>query len=181
MLDKGAKIDSELFKKSPLHIACLDGNIEIAKLLIDKGADVNFLSYPYKSSPLHDACKNSHTELVNFLLENGANIDSYDDINHYSPICYAIRNGHTEIVKLILDKIETYDLKNLKKIDDEIIIPNLEYATKSNQHQMLTLLEESHKKLLNKSTQQKSDQEKPSTNPQGPRRQGTESSVCRIS
>lgn len=45
LIDQGADLESrDLAKNTPLHIACMVGDLEIAKLLIEKGADVNAIN-----------------------------------------------------------------------------------------------------------------------------------------
>jgi ankyrin repeat protein len=56
----------------PLCVVGHTGNLKIAKLLIDSGADVN----AWKEKPLFVAATNGHTELVNLLLASGANPDA---------------------------------------------------------------------------------------------------------
>jgi len=64
---------------TPLQAACRKGNFEIVKLLIDKGADVNYVvSGMDTRSPLMLAAYNksdSKLEIIKLLVENGANID----------------------------------------------------------------------------------------------------------
>ena len=56
---------------SPLITAALLGKTEIAILLIDAGADVNFQNYD-GSTALHTASFFCHISIVEYLLENGA-------------------------------------------------------------------------------------------------------------
>jgi len=52
-----------------LIYACKNGNPEIIKLLIDRGADVNYLD---TVTPLEQACLQGDEKVVKLLLENGA-------------------------------------------------------------------------------------------------------------
>jgi len=60
---------------TPLHIASHYGNQNIANLLIQKGADVNY-SAKHNISPLHVAAKWGKTNMVSLLLEKGGNIEA---------------------------------------------------------------------------------------------------------
>ena len=58
-----------------LHKAASKGYIEIVKLLIKHGADVNGRSY-LENSPLHISAMYGRPEVAIFLLENGANVNA---------------------------------------------------------------------------------------------------------
>jgi ankyrin repeat protein len=51
-----------------LHYAAYDGNIEVVKLLIKKGAYVNATDYD-GYTPLHKAAFKGHIEIVKLLIE----------------------------------------------------------------------------------------------------------------
>lgn len=57
----------------PLHEACLHGHLEVAKILIGRGAQIDQPSKIEQDTPLLDAVDNGHTEVVRYLLELGAN------------------------------------------------------------------------------------------------------------
>ena len=59
---------------TPLHSACLHGNMEMVKLLIQDGANVN-LKMNAGSTCLLIACQANNIEMVRLLLENRANPD----------------------------------------------------------------------------------------------------------
>lgn len=57
-----------------LHVACYRGNLEIVKLLIEKGADVNIVAED-GSTPLIQAGKGDETgEIVRLLIDKGADV-----------------------------------------------------------------------------------------------------------
>jgi len=86
-----------------LHRAAEKGSVEIVKILLEKGVDVNLLDIKAKASPLHYAALNSHIEVVKLLIENGADVHTKikDD---YPPLYWAAENDHLEIVKLLIEK-----------------------------------------------------------------------------
>jgi outer membrane protein assembly factor BamB len=80
-----------------LSFAADKGYVEIAKLLIEKGADVNVTDTFYKSTPLAWATFNNHPEMVILLLEKGAN-DAGEALGA------AISNKDAAMVKVFLEK-----------------------------------------------------------------------------
>lgn len=70
-LDKGAAIN-EIDGVTALYIACEGGNVELAKLLINRGADIN-LPVSWQRTPLYPANKGGYADIVKLLLDNGAN------------------------------------------------------------------------------------------------------------
>jgi ankyrin repeat protein len=70
---KGAPIDERNENdETPLMIASIKGYMEIAKLLIDKGADVNKPGW----TPLHYAASKGNVQMIRLLLEENAYIDA---------------------------------------------------------------------------------------------------------
>ncbi|AIL66023.1 Ankyrin repeat protein [Rickettsiales bacterium Ac37b] len=57
--------------------AARDGRLEISKLLIKNGADVNAIS-SYQETPLMWAVKNGYLEVLKFFIEKGADITILD-------------------------------------------------------------------------------------------------------
>ncbi len=53
---------------TPLHQACISGNVSAARLLIENGADMNAVDY-HGRTPLHHAIRNEHLAVVQLLKE----------------------------------------------------------------------------------------------------------------
>ena len=90
------------YTSTPLHYASLNGHLEVAKLLLEKGANVNCQD-DCKWTPLHYASESGHLEVAKLLLEKGANVIC-QDIRKLTPLHYASMKGHLEVVKLLLEK-----------------------------------------------------------------------------
>ena len=84
-------------------IFILDGHVEVARLLLDSGAQVNMPADSFES-PLTLAACGGHVELAMLLLERGANIEEVND-EGYTPLMEASREGHEEMVALLLSQV----------------------------------------------------------------------------
>lgn len=81
-----------------LRKACVDNKMEIVKLLIEKGADVNNGIWTL----LHIAAQKGHTEIARLLIKNGAIVNKLDK-DEWTPLYTASYYGQTETFKLLLE------------------------------------------------------------------------------
>jgi ankyrin repeat protein len=58
---------------TPLHSAAYHGNVEIVKLLIDAGANINAAVTRYGFTPWAHAARKGHVDVIGLLLDAGAN------------------------------------------------------------------------------------------------------------
>jgi len=89
---------------TPLHLATIFGHLDIAKILLDAGADVNAHYKSYTS--LHAAVTLGHIDMVNLLLEHEADVAllcNADENNAYTPYDLAIQYGHEEIAQILVE------------------------------------------------------------------------------
>ncbi|MFP3032888.1 MAG: ankyrin repeat domain-containing protein [Wolbachia sp.] len=82
MIENGTEVNA-LDNRSwtPLHCAAYDGNLEVAKSLLDKGADINAKTVK-STTPLHFAVAHDHLEVVELLLKKGAEVNALDHKNY---------------------------------------------------------------------------------------------------
>ena len=83
---------------APLHWAVLYGKIEMAKCLIDNGADVDMKSTSDGATPLHLAAIYGEIEIVKSLIDNGAHVDLKDKDGE-TPLRWAVL-GERSILKV---------------------------------------------------------------------------------
>ena len=93
--------------ESPLMLAALKGQLELAEKMVQKGADVNKTGW----TPLHYAASTGQVKMIALLLENHAYIDA-ESPNGSTPLMMASMYGSPEAVKLLLDEGADALLKN---------------------------------------------------------------------
>ena len=107
-----SKIDAEPRNKadeSPLMLAALDGEMDLAKRLVAMGADVNKPGW----APLHYAATRGHLDMMAFLLDQNAYIDAASP-NGTTPLMMAAFYGTPSAVKLLLEAGADPMLKNVQ-------------------------------------------------------------------
>ncbi|XP_034716802.1 ankyrin-3-like isoform X20 [Etheostoma cragini] len=87
---------------TPLHIAAHYGNINVATLLLNRGAAVDFKARN-DITPLHVASKRGNGNMVRLLLERGSKIDARTK-DGLTPLHCGARSGHEQVVEMLLDR-----------------------------------------------------------------------------
>jgi hypothetical protein len=98
--------------ETPLMIAALRGDLDLARRLVEKGADVNKTGW----TPLHYAATHGHLAVMRLLLEQHAYIDA-ESPNGTTPLMMAARYGTPAAVKLLLEEGADPALKNRLGLD----------------------------------------------------------------
>jgi ankyrin repeat protein len=99
------------FQLSSLGWAARNGEAEVVRLLLDRGAKVD----PQPSgewSPLFCAASNGHIEVMKLLLSNGANVDAHDE-GGKSALHTAVKRGDIEMVKFLLEMGANVDIEDI--------------------------------------------------------------------
>ncbi|KAL7768544.1 hypothetical protein ACKLNR_002845 [Fusarium oxysporum f. sp. zingiberi] len=86
-----------------LYCVCLAGLLNVARVLIEKGADVNAPG-GYWGNALQAASIKGHYEVAKLLLDNGADANAEGGSIYNTILEAASSEGQYEIVKLLLDK-----------------------------------------------------------------------------
>lgn len=87
---------------TPLNLAALNGNAEIARLLIERGADIHSGDAD-NSQPIHCAAISGNVPIIEMLLRAGANINEQDN-NGATALTFAAGRGRAEMVRFLLEK-----------------------------------------------------------------------------
>lgn len=91
LLQAGAKVEK---KDKLLSDACKSGNLEMVRLLIGEGVDVNY------NAPIIFACRQGNINIVRALIEAGAN----GTIRHNMPIQVASSAGNIHIIEELMKR-----------------------------------------------------------------------------
>ena len=86
----------------PLYWACLNGHLDIVKILIEARADVN-LSNCMLATPLHAAATCGRVQIIDYLLKKGAKLNVVDIFNA-TPLIHAVRSGHLKAVEFLISR-----------------------------------------------------------------------------
>ena len=83
--------------------ACMHGHLDAAKLLLEKGAELNAIpgGFDYAGTGLHYAALNGHRPMVEFLLAHGADRNVKDTKVNSTPSGWADHGGHSELRDLL--------------------------------------------------------------------------------
>jgi uncharacterized protein len=90
--------------------------LEIVRVLIDKGADVNTPSR--SETALMRAAGAGYVDIVRLLLSKGAQVNA--NVDDGTPLMVAVRRGHTEIMKLLL--AAGADVKAVHRMGDQALM-----------------------------------------------------------
>ena len=119
-------------KLTALTWAAHTGYIEIVKLLIDKGANVNAQG---SWTALSWAAASGHTGIVILLLENGAYINAVNE-HGCTALMLAAYSGEPETVRILIDKGANLTMKSKYSIT-ALMMAKQKFGTKQDQHNQI--------------------------------------------
>lgn len=107
LLDSGADINYHSQPKkgtgrTALCEAALKGKLEVVRLLIEQGADLNVQDGSMGFTALHWAADYGHEPIVEALVAAGADVNLASPANRLTPFMAAATRGNLPIVKLLL-------------------------------------------------------------------------------
>lgn len=98
LLDKGVNVNAKTrYGATALSFACDRENIELVKLLLERGADPNSRDTFYGEVPLGWALSKGNAQIVKLLLDKGAT-------GIERALGQGIQSGNIEIIKVVLEK-----------------------------------------------------------------------------
>src|SRR6266702_4684703 len=84
-----------------LHSASFAGHLQIVRLLLRHGVDVDARDYA-SCTPLGFASQSGHRDTVQCLIDHGADVNLKGD-DHNTPLTLAAFNGHIDVVRVLLE------------------------------------------------------------------------------
>ena len=96
--------------ETPLSTACFSGHIRVAKLLIDRGADINKANDNNGWTPLHCACCNGYKHIAKLLIMRGADV-SRKDTNGDTMFEVACYSGHDDIIDFLIAAVDAKEMR----------------------------------------------------------------------
>jgi len=102
-LAQGANVDALdynfLGKPTALWVACIGGRLEVAQLLLDKGANVHFAHSRDGKTPLMAAI--DYPAVIQLLLERGAQVNATDN-DGWTALLSAAAHGRLESMQVLV-------------------------------------------------------------------------------
>lgn len=98
--------DSQEIIDNAFVYACMHNQIDAARLLLAKGAQINAIppGFDYSGTGLHYAALHGHRQMIDLLLQEGADVNVKDTKVNSTPAGWAQHGGHIE-VKEYLEQI----------------------------------------------------------------------------
>jgi hypothetical protein len=95
-------VKDDVHGATPLHRAACHGHVEIARLLLQNGAEVNVRNN-YGNTPLHWAASHGHVDILHLLVENGVDLEAQDN-DGWRVLHSAAIYGHLPFIQELISR-----------------------------------------------------------------------------
>ena len=99
-----SQVDFNDMSMSPLHQACLTGNLEAVKLCITK-SDSNSSFAVLGITPLHFCCAMGHLEIAKYLIAEHKYSPQVGSVSGFTSLHFAVLCGHLSVVKYFISEL----------------------------------------------------------------------------
>ncbi|KAH0565065.1 hypothetical protein GP486_001547 [Trichoglossum hirsutum] len=104
LLERRAHIDARTnFGETALYLATLEGQGEVVRVLLEKGAKPNLRETKNDMLPILQVAWEGHRAITRLLLGHGSEPDSKEAFG-LTPLALAAENGREKVVRLLLDR-----------------------------------------------------------------------------
>ncbi|KAM9353515.1 B-cell lymphoma 3 protein homolog [Symphorus nematophorus] len=112
---------------SPLHLAVLRSHKDLARMLLNAGADINAMDIKSGQSPLMHAVESNNADMVHFLIEGGCDVNS-QSYSGNTALHSACGRGQVDTVRLLLKSGADSSLKNYHNDTPVMVAKNKKIA-----------------------------------------------------
>ncbi|XP_064112938.1 alpha-latrotoxin-Lg1a-like isoform X2 [Macrobrachium nipponense] len=113
LVEDGAEINVRLDQNMavPFHHAAEHNNVEVLRLLLSKGADINIMSSDNMNA-LHFAASQGSKDALEYLLQEGADINAQTKQLGWSPLHITVSNDDLEATQILLENNAFINIKD---------------------------------------------------------------------
>ncbi|KAJ5964770.1 Mur ligase C-terminal [Penicillium vulpinum] len=111
LLNRKASVDHSGNRGSALSTAALDGKLDLARFLIEKGATVDMTLQGEFGSALAAAASTGNFDMVRLLIENGATINMPLQGNYGSALATAVSFSDIPMIEFLIENQATIDME----------------------------------------------------------------------
>jgi ankyrin repeat protein len=97
---------------TPLMLAARYGHVEVVRVLLEGGADVQWASNNMYTA-LHRAAWKGHLEVCRLLLDSGAKVNALERQWNQTALHWAAYYGHLSVVQLLVERGADFRFKNV--------------------------------------------------------------------
>ena len=120
--DPKAELNHPQFR--PMYTACHLGHLEMAKLLVEHGAQLQDENDEYGTNALMQACESGNAELVEYLISTGADVN-YENKHNPHALLVACRGRYLGVMEVLLKHDADVDIFEMRTDSEEDTCLNL--------------------------------------------------------
>lgn len=151
LLDNGMAVDTIAENgATPLFVAAQNQSYDAAALLIERGADVNYVnSKAIGATPLMIAASRNNIDLTALMLDHGAAIDKVD-VNNDPAINWAAYYGYTDMVEFLVSRGASTNITGhgtpreiaIRRGHQDLVLLLSDYAPSESEQELLQAIED---------------------------------------